>query len=315
MQDHKPKKGAAKAGQPVGWPNKLLVKLLPLAPKWMVKHVAKRYVAGTTLKECLACVQQLNQQGALATIDFLGEFITHPTEAHETALMYKELIREIKAQNLQANVSVKLSALGLLIDPLLCESLMFDLCFYAKEYGCFIRIDMEDSSCTTKTIELYLKLRQQYDNLGLVLQAYLKRTREDVSTIINQNAGHFRLCKGIYIEPEDIAFICSEAIRENYKHLLCQMLDANAYVGIATHDKALIDFALTEIEKRQLPKTAYEFQMLLGVTESIRDQLIASDHTVRIYVPFGSHWYGYSMRRLNENPKIAGYVFKQFIGL
>ena len=308
-------KGAAKAGHQVSWLDKALVRLMPLAPKPLIRQVAKRYVAGVTLNECLDCVAKLNAQGLMATIDFLGEFINHPKEAHETALMYKDILRAVKQQNLKANISVKLSALGLLLDPILCEGLMLDLCFYAKEYGNFIRIDMEDSSCTDATIELYLKLRQQYDNVGIVLQAYLKRTQSDVEKIMQHQAGHFRLCKGIYIEPANIAFTDDDDIRSNYQQTLCKMFDAGAYVGIATHDKLLVDFALSEINQRKLQPTQYEFQMLLGVTESIRTSLVQSQHPVRVYVPFGYHWYGYSMRRLNENPKIAGYVFRQFLGI
>lgn len=290
--------------------DKLVVATLPLAPKFLIHQVAKRYVAGEKLSDCLNTVEQLNQQGVKVTIDFLGEFISTDTEAHQTALAYKEIIRELSQRKLCANVSVKLSAFGLLINPELCDALLHDLCFYANEYQNFVRIDMEDSQCTEDTIQLYLKLRQQYQNTGIVLQAYLKRTQDDITRITQAGAGHFRLCKGIYIEPPEIAYDSVQSIRDNYLKCLRQMLSAGSFVGIATHDPWLVDEAKKLLLELNIPNTQYEFQMLLGVAEEMRRDLVALGHSLRVYVPYGYRWYEYSIRRLKENPRIARYVIQ-----
>jgi proline dehydrogenase len=297
--------------------NKAIAKTLPFVPKPMVGWVAKRYVAGETLHQAIDVVKALNARGARATLDYLGEFITTEAEAHETAIAYKEVFRGIKKFGLHANVSVKLSAVGLLLNPDLCLAIMDDLCFYAQEYGNFIRIDMEDSQCTQATIDVYLALREKYDNVGLVLQAYLKRTPDDMTHILanKPNAGHFRLCKGIYIEPPDIAYQGHDEVNRHYLATLEQMFQADAFVGIATHDVELINGAKALITQYGRTPAQYEFQMLLGVTEQLGQALVDDGHPLRIYVPYGHHWYGYSLRRLKENPKIAGYVFKSMLTL
>lgn len=292
-----------------------LANLLPWMPKPLVGWVAKKYVAGETIDDAIETVKRINANGARATLDYLGEFITSDIEAHETAIAYKDLLRAIKRDCLEANISVKLSAVGLLMNPELCKAIMLDLCFYAKEYGSFVRIDMEDSQCTQATIDLYLALRKEYDNVGLVLQAYLKRTLDDIETITAANAGHFRLCKGIYIEPAELAYKTHDEVNANYLKALEAMFQANATVGIATHDIELVEGAKKLIEQYKRDVSQYEFQMLLGVNEALGQQLIAEGHPLRIYVPYGHHWYGYSLRRLKENPKIAGYVLKSLLHL
>ena len=293
----------------IGFIDKALAAALPFVPKPLVGVFAKRYVAGETLEHCISTVKELNAKGCIATVDFLGEFITQEREAHEDALMIKDLIRAIHRQQLNANVSIKLSSLGLLINETLCESLMRDICFYAKEYGVFIRIDMEDSRCTDRTIDLYLKLKQEYPATGIVLQAYMKRTQGDAQKICDAQAGHFRLCKGIYIEPEAIAYHDADKIRENYLKTAELMLDHNAEkVCLATHDEPLIESLVKLLNNKRINNNQYEFQMLLGVCEPKRDELVAKGHPVRVYVPFGHNWHGYCVRRLKENPKIAGYV-------
>ena len=293
--------------------DKALASLLPWMPQSLVGWVAKRYVAGETPEEAIKVVKRLNASGARATLDYLGEFIKTDVEAHETAIAYKDLLRAIKKEGLVANISVKLSAVGLLINPELCKAIMLDLCFYAKEYGSFVRIDMEDSQCTQATIDLYLALRKEYDNIGIVLQAYMKRTLKDIEIIMHGKAGHFRLCKGIYIEPAEIAYKTHEEVNANYLKALEAMFSANAYVGIATHDIDLVNGAKQLIEKYKRQATQYEFQMLLGVNETLGQQLISEGHPLRVYVPFGHHWYGYSLRRLKENPKVARYVLQNFL--
>jgi proline dehydrogenase len=293
--------------------NYLLAHALPVVPKPVVKEFAKRYVAGDTMEDMVETVKQLNQLGISATVDLLGEFIERPQEALETADMYRQILDTIQAERLNANVSVKLTAMGLLVDPALCFRLMRGLADQATRLQNFIRIDMEDSECTDKTIDLYLDLRRSYSNIGIVLQAYLRRTHNDVLRVSEADAGNFRLCKGIYIEPRQIAYQLADLINLNYVDLLKTMIERGAYVGIATHDERLVWHALKLIRKFGLKRDQYEFQMLLGVDPPLRDMLVASGHHVRVYVPFGSQWHGYCMRRLKENPKIAGYILQNLL--
>ncbi len=293
--------------------NKLIALSLPFVPKPIVKQFAKRYVAGESIAEMIQTVRTLNQQGVSATIDVLGEFIHHPQEAHQTAEMYQKILQEIEEHHLDANVSVKLTAMGLLLDPNLCLNLMQNLATHAAEHHNFIRIDMEDSECTAQTIDLYLTLRKTFSNVGIVVQAYLRRTHDDVIRIIEAGAGHFRLCKGIYIEPRWLAYQLPDLINQNYADILEEMIQRGAYIGIATHDERLVWAALKLIRKYHLSRDQYEFQMLLGVDPELREMLVAAGHHVRVYVPFGKQWHAYCMRRLKENPKIAGYILQNLI--
>lgn len=293
--------------------NQLLVLTLPYVPKPIVRQVAKRYIAGETMADMHSTVLQLNALGAMATVDLLGEFIHELKSADEAAQAYKEILDLLAREKLDANVSVKLSALGLLLDESYCLALMRDLVGHAQKTGNFVRIDMEDSACTEKTIRLYLALRAEFTNVGIVIQAYLRRSHDDVNRIIDAGAGHFRLCKGIYIEPRWLAYPQPDVINLNYEALLETMIQRGAYVGIATHDERLVWAALNLIRKYDLKPDQYEFQMLLGVDPELRDLLIASGHRVRVYVPFGQHWHAYCLRRLKENPKIAGYIFQNLV--
>lgn len=295
------------------WLNLLVVKTLPLVPKAIVKRFAQRYVAGETIAEMLGTVKSLNAQGISATVDLLGEFITEAAQSRETAATYRQILDAIQAQELDANVSVKLTAMGLLLDKSLCHDLMTELVAYAGQSNNFIRIDMEDSSCTQATIDLYLALRKQFTNVGIVMQAYLRRTHDDVLRIIEAGAGHFRLCKGIYVEPRWLAYPFGDLINRNYEAVLEEMFQRGCYVGIATHDERLVWAALKLIRKYKLTRDQYEFQMLLGVDPQLRDMLVAAGHHVRVYVPYGKQWYAYCMRRLKENPKIAGYILHNLL--
>ncbi len=288
--------------------NRLMVALLPLAPKPLVKKFAQRYVAGETVEEMLQTVEALNEQGISATVDVLGEFIHNAGDAYETAATYQLILDEIDRRGLDANISVKLTALGLLLDEALCLELMQNLVAHAAQKNNFVRIDMEDSGCTEKTIQLYLALRQTHTNVGIVMQAYLRRTHDDVIRIIEAGAGHFRICKGIYVEPRWLAYQHPDLINQNYAAILREMLTRGAYVGIATHDERLVWNALKQVRELSLGRYQYEFQMLLGVDHELRDMLVAAGHHMRVYVPFGKQWHAYCMRRLKENPKIAGYI-------
>lgn len=290
--------------------DKLIASMLPVTPRSVVRRVAHRYIAGETLADAMNCVRALNAEGAMATIDVLGEFVDQRDVAmHETDQSI-EVLCEIHRQNLQSNLSVKLTSLGLAIDPEFCYQNLLRVVACAAELNTFVRTDMENSPYTSQTIELMQRVRARFPrNIGIVLQAYMRRTQADINTLAVQGV-NFRLCKGIYIEPEQIAFKDRQEIRNNYLHCLNLMFDNKCYVGIATHDDALIDGARKIIAERKLPTDAYEFQMLLGVRESKRRELIAEGHRLRVYVPFGRDWYGYSVRRLKENPSVAGHVFR-----
>jgi len=284
---------------------------LPFVPKPLVRRFSRRYIAGTTADHALAVVRDLKRQGALSTIDILGEFVTRREEAARNADDYVRLLERIHAEGLvEANVSVKLSALGLLLDRQSCLEHMRRLCEVARRTRSFVRIDMEDSPCTSPTIEIYKTLRAEFGPaVGLVLQSRLRRTLRDVDEIAREPS-NFRLCKGIYLEPREIAYADPELIRRNFVLVLERMLELGCYVGIATHDELLVWEALRLVRKYGLDTGAYEFQMLLGVDEQLRRILIAAGHRLRVYVPFGEHWYAYSVRRLRENPQIAGYALK-----
>ncbi|MFN8615006.1 MAG: proline dehydrogenase family protein [Vampirovibrionales bacterium] len=298
--------------------NQLLVTLLPLVPKPIVKAISASYVAGETMDEMLACVAKLNALGARCTVDLLGEYITHLDQAHETARAYHTIVEQLAARGLDANVSVKPTALGLLMDEAVCTQLIKGIVQAASQTPIqgkapLVRLDMEHSDCTTPTVQLYLKLRQEFANVGIVLQAYLRRTLGDVRHLCTQlsskGGAHFRLCKGIYVEPRTLAFKDKEIINRNYVLVLEEMLKQGAFVGIATHDERLVWEACRLLDEHKIAKDKYEFQMLLGVDEAMRDMILSWGHPVRIYVPYGKDWYGYCTRRLKENPAVAGHVF------
>jgi len=302
--------GGGRRSSDHSWLNRLIVTAMPLVPKSMVRPFARRYVAGETLDDMVRVVKDLNRQGISATVDLLGEFVHNRTQAEEAAREHHIILERMQSENLDSNVSVKLSALGLLLDPDLCFSLIQKLVADAKQHGNFVRIDMEDSACTQSTIDLYLGLRKEFQNVGIVMQAYLRRTHEDVTRIIEAGPGHFRLCKGIYVEPRWLAYQLPDLINQNYIEILETMIQQGAYVGIATHDERLVWAALKLIRKYGLKREQYEFQMLLGVDPELRDMLVAAGHHVRVYVPFGNQWHAYCLRRFKENPKIAGYILQ-----
>ena len=290
--------------------DKLVVWSLPFAPKPLVKRFARRYVAGETVEEMLSTVRRFNQQGIMATVDVLGEFIHRKEEALQAAQLYKDILTAIDREKLDANVSVKLSQMGLLLDKKLCQDIMHDLVSTAKQYGNFVRIDMEDTPCTSDTIEIYLNLRKEFDNVGIVLQAYLRRTLADARHIMDAGAGHFRLCKGIYLEPRTEAYQTPQLIHKNFALVLEEMFKGGAYVGIATHNELLVWEGMRLVDKFNLRPDQYEFQMLLGVDAELRDLIHDGGHRMRVYVPFGKEWYAYCMRRLKENPGIARHILK-----
>src|SRR4051794_23630928 len=293
---------------PVALLDRAIVRLLPAVPKPVVQRLSSRYIAGPTLDDAMRVVRRLNAKGKLATVDVLGEEITNAEEARAITGQYHDVLARIDEGRLDANVSVKLTGLGLELEQALCRENLEAVVVDAAARGNFVRIDMEDSTTTDRTLELYRALRADgHDNVGVVLQSYLRRTLEDLEGLDN-----VRLCKGIYVEPEEIAFRDPDAVRANYLRVLERLVEAGTYVGIATHDEQLIGEALRIV--RDLPGDRYEFQMLLGVRPDRADELIAGGHRLRVYVPYGTHWYEYSVRRLQENPAIAGYVAADLAG-
>ena len=285
--------------------NKILVKFISALPEGIVHIFAKKYVAGETLSDAVNVVKELNAKGIVATMDVLGEAISSKEEAEETQKECFEMLDSIQKNNLDANLSIKPTSLGLSIDTEFAYKLIREIVEYANNRNNFVRIDMEDSPYTDSTIELYKKIKEEFpNNVGIVVQAYLRRTYDDVAQL-NKMGGHYRLCKGIYIEPKEIAYKGKQEVRDNYMKVLERMFDDGNYVGIATHDKWLVNEAYAMIEDKKVAKDKYEFQMLYGVTERLRDKINEDGHKIRVYVPFGKKWYAYSMRRLQENPNMA----------
>jgi len=289
--------------------NKFVVATLPAVPRPVVRFFAGRYIAGETIAHAIRTVRQLNAEGVCATLDVLGEDITTREEAIAARNQSNEVLHTIAREKLDSNLSIKLTSLGLKIDTAFCADNVREILKVASGYGTFVRFDMEDSTCTTDTIEIFRTLNAEYPKTGIVVQAYLFRTEHDVAAMVKSRT-NFRLCKGIYKEPKEIAFQKREEVQKNFVTLLRMMLSAGSYVGIATHDSVLVDAATAMIREMGLRKDQYEFQMLLGVRPELRKKLVREGHKVRLYVPFGEHWYGYSLRRFKENPEVAGYIFK-----
>ena len=288
--------------------DRAIVRALPAVPRQVVKRLSSRYIAGTTLAEACDVVRELNSQGKEATLDVLGEEVTLREEAIGLRDAYRRALDTIEEEGLRSNVSVKLTALGLKLDRGLCRADLTAVVEEAARFDNFVRIDMEDSSTTSETLALYRQIREEgHDNLGVVLQAAMKRTLSDIGGLGDLRP-NVRVCKGIYVEPPEIAYQEDEIIRLNFLDALEALFDIGSYVAIATHDDWLIGEALALVERRGLGRDDYEFQMLLGVRAELGDGLVREGHRLRIYVPFGRRWYEYSIRRLQENPKIAGYV-------
>ena len=294
--------------------DRTIARMLPVVPKPVVHLLAQRYIAGPTLEDACRVVRAANAQAKMATIDVLGEEISRNEEARAIARAYRDVFETIERQKLDSNVSVKLTALGLKLDYDLCRENLESVVRDAARRGNFVRIDMEDSSTTDDTLRLYRELREAgNENVGVVLQAYLRRTLDDIRSLADLQPS-VRICKGIYVEPPELAYQGFEEVRANFIRALEALLDAGCYVGIATHDEWLVSEARRIVTRRGLETDEYEFQMLLGVAEPLGNRLVRDGHRLRIYVPFGEHWYAYSLRRLQENPRIAGYIAADTLG-
>lgn len=292
--------------------NNLIVSFVEMLPKSVVKLFAQRYIAGDYLQDAVNVTKELNQMGIYTTIDVLGEAIQTKAEAIQAKKECLEVLDAIKQNNLMANLSVKPTQLGLVIDKEFGLQQHAEIVEKAKEFNNFVRLDMEDAAVTDATFELLKCLREKHDNVGVVVQAYLKRTMSDV-LMLNKIGTNYRLCKGIYNESEEIAYKDKQKIRDNYLAILKQMFTDGNYVGIATHDEYLVEGAYRLIEEMKIPRDKYEFQMLYGVRESLRNKINADGHKIRIYIPFGLQWYKYSIRRLKENPNMARDIAMSFL--
>ena len=286
--------------------DRAVVTLLPAVPRRLVQSVSSRYIAGTALPDALRAVGELNAAGKMATVDVLGEEVGIASEAEAIAREYVAALDAFERAGLDANVSVKPTALGLKLDYDLCKRNVESVIAAAEPTNRFVRIDMEDSSTTDDTLRLYRELHSEgHDRVGPVLQSSLRRTVADAATLAGASV---RLCKGIYVEPDSIQFRDDVDVRVSFVRSLETLLDGGCYAAIATHDEVLVQESLRLVRERGLERDAYEFQLLLGVRPELGDRLVADGHRLRIYVPYGRQWYEYSLRRLQENPKIAGYV-------
>jgi proline dehydrogenase len=294
--------------------NKIIVAIVQMMPKSLVWIFSKRYIAGKTLDEAIQLVKKLNDKNIYATIDVLGEAIQNKEEAIVAKNECLRVLNVIEEYKLKANLSLKPTQLGLNLDQEFAYNQASEILKRASELKNFVRLDMEDSPYTDATINLYKKLIINYENVGIVVQAYLKRTLDDV-IILNKLNANYRLCKGIYVEAPSIAYKDKQVIRDNFVKILEKMLKSDNYVGIATHDEYLINESYRLIRELNIPSNKFEFQMLLGVREDLRDKINSDGYRIRIYVPFGEHWYKYSLRRLKENPSIAGLVFKNIFSI
>jgi proline dehydrogenase len=283
-------------------------------PKGLVWIFSKKYIAGESVEDAVRASKELNQQGIMVTLDILGEFIKNLHEAKENRDEYLELIDRIEKEGINGNYSLKPTSFGLLLDEETCYSYIRDIVAKAASYGNFIRIDMEDSQCVDMEIRLYRRLHEEFpENVGLVVQAYLHRTLDDLKAMQDMKANgkvNYRLCKGIYVEPEKIAFKKYEEINEHFLEDLEYMFANDVYPGIATHDKNLVEGAYKLLDHYKPAKDHYEFQMLYGVTPDLRKSIVEAGHRMRVYIPFGKDWFGYSTRRLKENPKMASHIIK-----
>lgn len=285
----------------------------------VTRSMARRFVAGETLEQALSAVRQLNTAGMLATLDYLGENVTSATEAVAAADEYLRALEALHRMGAHCNVSLKLTQMGLDLDEELCYANVRKIVSKAALLGNFVRIDMEGSPYTGRTIALYRRLRKEFNNAGIAIQAYLHRSRADVTSLIAEGIGHFRLCKGAYDEPAQIAYRDRAKVTDELNELihLCLTPEARAkgtYVAVASHDEAVINFTRAYAYQHEIPPTAYEFQMLYGIRRELQTDLVRRGYRVRIYVPYGTHWYPYFMRRLAERPANLLFFLHALVG-
>lgn len=293
--------------------NSVLARMLPIVPKALIRPFSNPYVAGETEDEAMQTVKELNENGYSVTLDILGEHTKSEIEAKAITEAYAHIYDRVAAENLDCNISIKLTHIGLDVGEDTVLKNLNTLIEHAKASGNFLRIDMENSPYTDQTLAIYNRLIQDYPNVGVVLQAYLKRTPDDI-TALDSAGFNARICKGIYRESPDIAYQDRIEIRDHFAVAVQRILTGEGYVAIATHDLTLINSVEEWILEQQIEKSRYEFQVLYGVPMSGKLRALKeAGHKVRIYVPFGADWYDYSIRRLKENPKIISYVMGNWL--
>jgi len=295
--------------------NQLIAKMLPYFPERIVWIFSKRYISGQTINDALIESRKLNQNNTMVSVDLLGEYVKNLSDAELYKKQYIDLIKRFTEEKINGHFSVKPSMFGLLLDKEACYKNIREIVKVADECNSFIRIDMEDSECTSDEIAIFRRLKSDFPSrVGLVVQAYMRRTLDDVKNLLDLNLPEaslsFRLCKGIYIEKESIAYQGYQEIRDHYIEDLRFMLQNGVYVGIATHDKYLVDKALEIIAQMNIPNDKYEFQMLYGVAPKLRQSIVDRGHRMRVYVPYGKQWFNYSTRRLKENPNMVWHIIK-----
>jgi proline dehydrogenase len=291
---------------------KVISRILPFVPKPIVGFFAKTYIAGEEIEDAVRVVKDLMSQGTCATIDVLGEEVKEKEQSLQVSEMYKKVVHTIDSEKLDSTVSIKLSHMGLKINKEFCYENVCDLLLEAEKFNNFITIDMEDHTCTSDTLEIYKRLRKDFDNVGTVLQTYMRRTINDINDLLPLKP-NLRICKGIYNEHREIAYKDDFIINQNFTYAIEKLMTNGSYIGIATHDERLVWEAFKLIDKYKLEKEHYEFQMLLGVDTQLRRIILNEGHKLRVYVPFGKEWFAYSTRRLKENPNIAGHIMKSTI--
>ena len=298
--------------------NKMISQILPYIPQKLVWQFSKSYIAGESDQDAIEASKALNRNNIMVSLDILGEFIENLDQARVNRDQYIDLINRVEQTDVIGNYSIKPTMFGLLLDQDVCYRYIRDIVVKAASYNTFIRMDMENSECVDGTIDIFRQLKTEFPkHVGLVLQAYLKRTRSDIENMLDLRCDdaelNFRLCKGIYVESSSIAYKDYHEINAHFIEDLEFMFQHQIYPAIATHDKPLIQGALELIEKYNVPRSGYEFQMLYGVTPKQRQALVESGHRVRVYVPFGEHWFGYSTRRLQENPAMVNHIIRALL--
>src|ERR1700677_519015 len=278
------------------------------------RGMSSRFVAGMEIGDALRVAQAVNQQGILVTLDSLGESVSSEVDAHKASYIYHQLLDQISAQKVNANVSVKLTQMGLELEPKLAESIAVSLAEHAKSLGNFVRIDMEDSSLTQVTLDIVRRAHERpdlRDSIGIVIQSYLYRSQADIEQLLAEGI-RVRLCKGAYKEPPDVAFPSKADVDKNYINLSEMLLASPIYHGLAAPDEARIAAAKAYASKNGIAPSRFEFQMLYGVRRDLQRKLVKEGYNVRVYVPFGREWYPYFMRRLAERPANVLFLARNF---
>lgn len=278
----------------------------------LARRSSRRFVAGETLEEALQATRTLNQQGCTVSLDHLGENVTDASEAASAASDYIKILDAIKQSSLDANISIKLTALGLDVGGDLCEENVRRVLDRARSYNIFVRVDMEGSAYTERTLELVAKLRQDYDGVGTVIQSYLYRSEKDIESLVASHT-RVRLVKGAYKEPAEVAYPRKADVDRSYEQLMRVLLSHGTYPAIATHDVHMIEEARAFATANTIEKSRFEFQMLYGIRRDLQEKLVKDGWRMRVYVPFGTEWYPYFMRRLAERPANALFIAKNLL--